>query len=82
MIFQKNCLCYMLKKFGMVPYEILKSLVEKKFKLFNINQKNKKIDPILITNFVEEYNEQKKNYTNVLCVKGENSQNTNNSIFE
>ena len=71
-----------IKKFGDVPEEILKSLVEKKFKLFNINQKNKKLDSILITNFVEEYNEQKKNYTNVLCVKGENSQNTNNSIFE
>ena len=71
-----------IKKFGDIPEEILRSLVEKKFKLFNINQKNKKLDSILITNFVEEYNEQKKNYTNVLCVKGENSQNTNNSIFE
>ena len=71
-----------IKKFGDVPEEMLRSLVEKKFKLFNINQKNKKLDSILITNFVEEYNEQKKNYTNVLCVKGENSQNTNNSIFE
>jgi glycyl-tRNA synthetase beta subunit len=67
-----------IKKFGDVPEEILKSLVEKKFKLFNINKKNKKLDSILITNFVEEYNEQKKNYTNLLCVKGENSQNTNN----
>jgi len=71
-----------IKKFGDIPEEILKSLVGKKFKLFNINKKNKKLDPILITNFVDEYNEQKKNYTNVLCVKGENSQNTNNSIFE
>ena len=67
-----------IKKFGDVPEEILKSLVEKKFKLFNINAENKKLDSILITNFVEEYNEQKKNYTNLLCVKGENSQNTNN----
>ena len=71
-----------IKKFGDVPEEILKSLVEKKFKLFNINKKNKKLDTILITNFVKEYNEQKKNYTNLLCIKGENSQNTNNSIFE
>jgi FkbM family methyltransferase len=60
-----------IKKFGDVPEEILKSLVEKKFKLFNINKKNKKLDSILITNFIEEYNEQKKNYTNVLCSKGE-----------
>ena len=67
-----------IKKFGDVPEEILKSLVEKKFKLFNINKKNKKLEPILISNFIEEYNEQKKNYTNLLCVKGENSQNTNN----
>ena len=67
-----------IKKFGDVPEEILKSLVGKKFKLFNINKKNKKLDTILITNFVKEYNEQKKNYTNLLCIKGENSQNTNN----
>ena len=71
-----------IKKFGDIPEEILKSLVGKKFKLFNINKKNKKLDSILISNFIEEYNEQKKNYTNLLCVKGENSQNTNNSIFE
>ena len=62
-----------IKKFGDVPEEMLRLLVEKKFKLFNINHKNKKLDSILLTNFVEEYNEQKKNYTNVLCVKGENS---------
>jgi len=67
-----------IEKFGDVPEEILKSLIEKKFKLFNINKKNKKLDTILITNFVKEYNEQKKNYTNLLCIKGENSQNTNN----
>ena len=60
-----------IKKFGDIPEEILKSLIEKQFKLFNINQVNKKLDPIVLTNFIEEYNEQKKNYTNVLCAKGE-----------
>ena len=60
-----------IKKFGDIPEEILKSLIEKQFKLFNINQENKKLDPIVLTNFIEEYNEQKKNYTNVLCAKGE-----------
>ena len=59
-----------IRKYGMNPEEILNSLIEKKFKLFNINQKEKKIFPINLKNFVKEYNEQKKNYTNVLCVKG------------
>ena len=59
-----------IRKYGMNPEEILDSLIEKKFKLFNINQKEKKIFPINLKNFVKEYNEQKKNYTNVLCVKG------------
>jgi FkbM family methyltransferase len=59
-----------IRKYGMNPEEILDSLIEKKFKLFNIIQKEKKISPINLKNFVKEYNEQKKNYTNVLCVKG------------
>ena len=59
-----------IRKYGMNPEEILDSLIEKKFKLFNINQKERKIFPINLKNFVKEYNEQKKNYTNVLCVKG------------
>ena len=59
-----------IRKYGMNPEEILNSLIEKKFKLFNINQKEKKIFPINLKNFVKEYNEQKKNYTNVLYVKG------------
>jgi len=49
-----------IKKFGDIPEEILKSLIEKQFKLFNINQENKKLEPIVLTNFIEEYNEQKK----------------------
>ena len=59
-----------IKKFGDIPEEVLKLLIEKKFKLFNVNQINKKLDSIVITNFIEKYNEEKKNYTNVLCVKG------------
>lgn len=59
-----------IRKYGMNPEEILDSLIEKKFKLFNIDQKERKIFPINLKNFVKEYNEQKKNYTNVLCVKG------------
>ena len=59
-----------IKKYGMNPEEILNSLIDKKFKLFHIITIQKKIFPINIKSFVKEYNEQKKNYTNVLCVKG------------
>jgi FkbM family methyltransferase len=60
----------LIKKFGMIPKEILKSLIEKNFKLFNMNQKNKKLDRIILTEFIEEFNEEKKNYANLLCIKG------------
>ena len=59
-----------IKKFGMISEEILKSLIEKNFKLFNINHKNKKLEPIILTKFIEEFNEERKNYTNLLCIKG------------
>ena len=69
----------LIKKFGGAPEEVLKSLLEKKFKLLNINQENKKLDTVVIANFIEEYNEQKKNYTNILCVKGEKLEFENSS---
>ena len=68
-----------IKKFGGAPEEVLKSLLEEKFKLLNINQENKKLDTVVIANFIEEYNEQKKNYTNILCVKGEKLEFENSS---
>ncbi len=58
-----------IKKFGDEPKEILKSLLQKDFKLYNLNQKNNRLDTIQIEKFVSEYNEEKKNYTNILCVK-------------
>ena len=63
----------LIKKFGMIPKEILKSLIEKNFKLFNMNQKNRKLDRIILTEFIEEFNEEKKNYANLLCIKGNDS---------
>lgn len=62
-----------IKKFGMIPEKILKSLIEKNFELFNISQKNKKLEPIILTEFIKEFNEEKKNYTNLLCIKGSES---------
>jgi FkbM family methyltransferase len=59
-----------IKKYGMNPEEILNLLIDKKFKLFNISQIQRKIFPINLKSFVREYNEQKKNYTNLLCIKG------------
>ncbi len=59
-----------IKKYGMNPEEILKSLIDKNFKLFHISHITRKVFPINIKNFVKDYNEQKKNYANVLCIKG------------
>ena len=59
-----------IKKFGYIPQDILKSLIEKEFKLFNINQDDKKLESIDLIQFINHYNEEKKNYTNILCVKG------------
>ena len=59
-----------IKKFGNIPKELLLSLREQNFELFNLNQISKKIEPIVISDFILEYNENKKNYTNILCVKG------------
>ena len=59
-----------IKKYGTNPQEILNLLIDKKFKLFNIDIMQKKIVPINVKSFVKEYNEEKENYTNVLCVKG------------
>ena len=39
-------------------------------KLFNINQDDKKLESIDLIQFINHYNEEKKNYTNILCVKG------------
>ncbi len=59
-----------IKKFGMNPEEILKLLIEKNFKIFHINQKKNKLEPITLTKFIEEFNEDRKNYANILCIKG------------
>lgn len=61
-----------IKKFGMVPEDILKSLIEKGFKLFNINSISRKLESIAITDFVKKYNEGKGNWTNILCIKEDN----------
>ena len=60
-----------IKKSGIIPEDILKLLVKKNFKLMDIDKINRKIEPVILKNFVEKYNEQKKNYTNILCKKGE-----------
>ncbi len=60
-----------IKKFGYVPEELLVSLKKKNFELFDILQTDKKLKPLVISNFIEKYSEKKKNYTNILCVRGE-----------
>ena len=58
-----------LKRFGMDPEEYLKVLIEFGFKLYEINEQEKKIKPVNIPKLLKMYAPQKQNHTNLLCVK-------------
>lgn len=56
------------KKFGMEPEEYLKLLLKHNFKLYHINEQEKKIEPANISELLETYTLEKENFTNLLCV--------------
>lgn len=58
-----------LKRFGVNPEEYLKSLREQDFRLYHINEQEKKIEPVSIFELLETYNLERENSTNLLCVK-------------
>lgn len=58
-----------LKEFGVGPDEYLKSLIKHNFKLYHINEKEKKIEPIQSAKLLEKYTPEKGDHTNLLCVK-------------
>lgn len=59
----------LLRKFGAVPEDYLKLLMKFDFKLYNINEQKKKIEPVDIVKLLEIYKPEKENYTNLLCVR-------------
>jgi hypothetical protein len=58
-----------LKNFGTDPKKCLTSLMDYGFKLFEIVGREKKVKPILISELLEIYTPEKKNRTNLLCLK-------------
>ena len=60
-----------LKRFGTDPEEYLKLVVEHGFKLYQINEREKRIKPADIAELLQRYTPKKENYTNLLCIRGE-----------
>jgi len=60
-----------LKQFGVEPEEYLRLLIELNFTLYDINEQEKRIEPVCIAKLLEIYTPEKGNYTNLFCVKRE-----------
>jgi len=58
-----------LKRSGINPNEHLKSLVNLGFKLYKINKRKKKIEPVDIPKLLKIYTLKKENHTNLLCIR-------------
>lgn len=58
-----------LKRFGIDPGECLKLLIEFGFKLYEVNEQEKKIKPVNVPKLLEVYTPKKENFTNLLCLK-------------
>lgn len=55
---------------GTKPEEYLSSILKRGYKLFEINKKDKRLDPADVSKLLEIYTTEKDNYTNLLCLKG------------
>jgi len=58
-----------LKRFGIDSEECLKLLIEFGFKLYEVNEREKKIKPVNVPKLLEVYTPKKENSTNLLCLK-------------
>ena len=58
-----------LKRSGIRPKEYLNSLIKNGFKLYRINEEEKKIEPVYIDELLETYAPEKENHTYLYCVK-------------
>ena len=61
-----------LKEFGIQPGEYLKLLQKYGFKIYNLNEDKRKIETCSITELLKIYTPEKKNITNLLCLKNKN----------
>lgn len=58
-----------LKEFGLEPGRYLKLLLKHGFKLSNVDEQKKKIEPTDIAELLKTYTPEKGNYTNLLCAR-------------
>ena len=58
-----------LREFGIKAEEFLKLLLRHKFILYRINEQENKIEPISIDRLIKEYTPERKNDTDLLCIK-------------
>ncbi|MEW6221784.1 MAG: FkbM family methyltransferase [Candidatus Hadarchaeota archaeon] len=57
------------KKVGTNPRDFLEFLLKEGFKLYEINEGQKKIEPVRIDEFLKVYTPEKENFTNVFCTR-------------
>ncbi len=60
---------YGLKRFGIDAKNFLNLLLNYGFKLYNLNERKKKMESINISEFINRYNPEKKDYSNLLCIR-------------
>lgn len=60
----------LIKKFGKEPIEYLNFLIEKKFTVFHMDEKDHLLKPLNINKILKEFTPEKENWTNLLCFKG------------
>lgn len=58
-----------LKRFGIDPQKYLKLLIEFGFKLHEVDEREKRIKPVNISKLLEIYTPEKRNFTNLLCLR-------------
>jgi len=61
-----------LKEFGINPEEYLRLLQKYGFTIYNLNEENKKIEVYNITELLKIYTPEKRNNTNLLCLRNKN----------
>jgi len=60
---------YLLKKSGIEPIELLELLNDFGFNIFNLEKKKRRVVPIDFTKFIQRYPPDKRDSTNLLCLK-------------
>lgn len=58
-----------LTRCGLEPNEYLSMLLSLRFKLYEVSEQERKIKPVVVSRLLHMYTPDKRNYTNLLCVR-------------